>query len=93
MRGDGIDAAVAQRLLEASAPAQRTIALEAVEHLAAHAQAIERQWPLRLARARYEADRARRQYLEVEPDHRLVARSLERDWKEKWSVRDQLERD
>jgi uncharacterized protein YndB with AHSA1/START domain len=93
MRGDGIDAAVAQLLLEAIAPAQLTIALEAVEHLEAQAQAIERQWHLRLERARYEADRARRQYREVEPEHRLVARSLERDWHEKLSVLDQLERD
>ena len=30
---------------------------------------------------------------EVEPEHRLVARSLERDWNEKLSVLDQLERD
>jgi hypothetical protein len=29
----------------------------------------------------------------VEPEHRLVARSLERDWNEKLSVLDQLERD
>ena len=51
MRGDGIDAAVAQLLLEAIEPAQLTIALEAVEHLEAQAQAIERQWQLRLERA------------------------------------------
>jgi Recombinase zinc beta ribbon domain/Recombinase len=93
MRGDGMDAAVAQLLLEAIAPAQLTIALEAVEHLEAQAQAIDRQWHLRLERARYEADRARRHSLEVEPEHRLVARSLERDWNEKLSALDQLERD
>jgi DNA invertase Pin-like site-specific DNA recombinase len=93
MRGDGVDAAVAQLLLEAIEPAQLTIALEAVAHLEAQAQAIERQWQLRLERARYEADRARRHYLAVEPEHRLVARSLERDWNEKLTVLDQLERD
>jgi hypothetical protein len=93
LRGDGIDAAVAQLLLAAIEPAQLTIALEAVEHLAAQAQAIERQWQLRLERARYEADRARRHYLTVEPEHRCVARSLERAWNEKWSVLEQLERD
>jgi DNA invertase Pin-like site-specific DNA recombinase len=93
MRGDGIDAAVAQLLLEAMEPAQLTIALEAVEHLEAQAEAIDRQWQLRLERARYEADRARRSYQEVEPEHRLVARSLERDWNEKLTALDQLERD
>lgn len=93
IRDDGIDAAVAQLLLAAIEPAQLTIALEAVEHLEAQAQAIDRQWQLRLERARYEADRARRSYQEVEPEHRLVARSLERDWNEKLTALDQLERD
>ena len=93
MRGDGIDAAVAQLLLAAIAPAQLTIALEALEHLEAQAHAIDHQWQLRIERARYEAGRARRRYEEVEPEHRLVARSLERDWNEKLRVLDQIERD
>jgi hypothetical protein len=33
-----------------------------------------------LREARYEADRARRQYDAVEPEHRLVATTLERRW-------------
>ena len=93
MRGDGIDAAVAQLLLAAIEPAQLTIALEAVEHLEAQARALDRQWQLRLERARYEADLARRRYQEVEPEHRLVARSLERDWNEKLTTLDQLTRE
>jgi len=93
IRGDGIDAAVAQLLLAAIEPAQLTIALEAVEHLEAQARAIEHQWQLRLERARYEADLARRRYQAVEPENRLVARSLERDWNEKLTAVDQLERD
>jgi len=80
-------------LLEAIEPAQLTIALEAVEHLEAQARAIDHQWQLRLERARYEADQARRRYREVEPEYRLVARSLERDWNEKLTALAQLERD
>jgi DNA-binding XRE family transcriptional regulator len=34
-------------------------------------------------RARYEADAARRRYLRVDPDNRLVADALEADWNEK----------
>jgi len=90
MRGDGIDAAVAQLLFAAIEPAQLTIALEAVEHLEAPARAIDHQWQLRIERARYEAERARRRDEEVEPEYRLVARSLERDWNEKLTVLDQL---
>jgi len=80
MRGEGSDAALVPRRLEASAPAPRPIALEAVAPLAAHAQASARQWPLRRARARDEAERARRHALAVAPAHRLVARRGERAW-------------
>ena len=38
------------------------------------------QWRLQVERAQYEAERAERRYREVEPEHRLVARGLERDW-------------
>ena len=92
-RGDGIDTAVAQLLLAAIEPAQLTIALEAIEHLEAQARTLDHQWQLRLERARYEAERAQRRYAEVEPEFRLVARNLERDWNEKLTVLDQLERD
>jgi hypothetical protein len=44
---------------------------------------LEQQWALKRERARYEAERARRQYDAVEPENRLVARSLERVWEEK----------
>ncbi|MGH8884725.1 MAG: hypothetical protein ACRDYX_06040 [Egibacteraceae bacterium] len=37
---------------------------------------------LAVERARYEADRARRQYDAVEPENRLVARTLERVWEQ-----------
>ena len=38
------------------------------------------QWRLQVERARYQAERAERRYRQVEPEHRLVARGLERDW-------------
>ena len=41
---------------------------------------LDRHWQLRLERARYEADRAQRQYDAVEPENRSVARSLEARW-------------
>ena len=57
-------------------------ALIAAESLEAdHDQALE-QWRLQVERARYEAQRAERRYRQVEPEHRLVARGLERDWEQ-----------
>lgn len=44
---------------------------------------LTRLWQHRVERARYEADRAARQYHAVDPENRLVARSLERAWEEK----------
>ena len=40
----------------------------------------QRQWTLRLEQARYEVERAERQYAAVEPENRLVARTLEQRW-------------
>ncbi|MGA2930286.1 MAG: hypothetical protein ABSG43_30720, partial [Solirubrobacteraceae bacterium] len=39
-------------------------------------------WRQSLERCQYEADRAQRQYQAVEPENRLVARELERQWEQ-----------
>jgi len=77
------DAEFERVLLAALAPDQIALAVAAVGQLEAETQALERQWALKRERARYEAERARRQYDAVEPENRLVARSLERVWEEK----------
>jgi hypothetical protein len=78
-----VDTLVERALLDALAPDQLAIALAAVGQLEEESRHLERQWTLRRERARYEAERARRQYDAVEPENRLVARSLERAWEEK----------
>ena len=50
-----------------------------------------RHWEQRIERARYEADRAARQYQACEPENRLVARTLERPWEEAFPAVHQLE--
>ena len=78
--GMTLDEAVAGALLEALTPAGVKAALAAAEALEAdHDQALE-QWRLQVERAQYEAQRAERRYRQVEPENRLVARGLERDW-------------
>ena len=93
IRGDGVDAAVAAALLEAMQPAQLEVSLATLDHLEAQARQIERQWQLRLERAQYEADLARRRFLNVDPENRLVARSLEREWNDKLAALAALERE
>jgi len=67
-------------LLAALTPAGVKAALRAAEMLEADHDAGLAQWRLQVERARYQADRAERRYRQVEPEDRLVARGLERDW-------------
>lgn len=83
IRGDGIDAAVARALLDAMQPAQLEVSLATLKQLEARAHQIDQQWQLRLERAQYQADLARRRFMVVDPDNRLVARNLERNWNDK----------
>src|SRR5439155_6215475 len=78
-------------VLDALVPDQIEIALAAASQLEQESRQLERQWALRVERARYEAERARRQYDAVEPENRLVARSLERAWEEKLRVVEAVE--
>ena len=93
VRALAVDALIEQILLEALAPDQLALTLAALGQMAQETQTLERQWSLRRERARYEAERARRQYDGVEPEHRLVARSLERQWEEKLRQAEQIEQD
>lgn len=81
--GAAIDTAVETYVLEAITSEQLDISLAVLEELSLQAAEIEHTWQLRLERARYESDRAWRQYDAVDPENRLVARTLERRWNEK----------
>ena len=78
--GGRIEQAVVSALLAALTPAGVKAALRAAELLEADHDAALAQWRLQVERARYQAERAERRYRQVEPEHRLVARGLERDW-------------
>jgi len=57
--------------------------LPPAERLEVEREAALKQWRLGVERANYEAQRAERRYRAVDPDNRLVARGLERDWDER----------
>ena len=75
-----VDDAVAGALLDALTPEQVTLALAAADEVAGRHQRASRAAELAVERARYEADRAERAFGQVEPENRLVARSLEARW-------------
>lgn len=81
--GAGIDAAMGEMLVEVMTPMALEVALAVQDELqtqAAEADALRRQ---QVERARYEADLARRRYMQVDPGNRLVADVLEAEWNEK----------
>jgi len=88
-----VDAEVERLLLEALQPDRIALALAALEQLEWEKAARARQWQLQLERVRYEGRRAQRQYNEVEPENRLVARSLEQQWEAKLRLLEQVERE
>lgn len=89
--GAAIDAAVTNHLLDLLTAANLDISLAVLNELEQNAQEQEQQWQLRLERARYETSRAERQFDAVEPENRLVARTLERRWNEKLQQLAELE--
>ncbi len=88
-----IDTKVAEIFLEAFAPSEIDLSLAVFKEVERQTEDIDRQWKLRLERARYETERAERQYNAVEPENRVVARTLETRWNEKLQELQQVERD
>ena len=78
-----VDTAVAQRLLSALDPTEVALALAAADEVADRRHRVNRAAELAVERARYDADRAERAFHAVEPENRLVARTLETRWETK----------
>jgi len=81
--GVQIDQAVADAFLKALTPAALEATQLAMQQLETDHNAALSQWRLAVERARYEAERAERQYRAVEPENRLVARGLETEWEKR----------
>jgi SRSO17 transposase len=90
LSGACLDAYVSDQALRALEPAALDLSLAAAQHVEEERADLDRLWQQRLERAGYEAERARRQYDAAEPEHRLVARSLERAWEEKLAAQQQV---
>jgi len=93
VRALAVDAEVERLILAALTPDRIAVAVAAMGEIEQETRAMERQWSLKRERARYDAERARRQYDAVEPENRLVARSLEHLWEERLRRADQLEQE
>jgi hypothetical protein len=88
-----VEAWMAEQVLEVLQPAALEASLGAAAEVEQRRRDGLRHWEQRLERARYEADRAARQYQACEPENRLVARTLERRWEEALQAVQRLEAD
>jgi hypothetical protein len=89
--GAEIERLAAEQILIAMEPASLELSLAATEHIEAERAELDRHWKLRLQRTQQEVDRAFRQYNAVEPENRLVARTLERHWEQSLHTQRELQ--
>jgi len=91
--GAPLDEFVGQWVLKALQPVALELSLEASEYLEKEREELDELWHKRLERASYEADRAGRHYRLIEPENRLAARQLAREWEEKLEAHRKLQED
>jgi DNA invertase Pin-like site-specific DNA recombinase len=80
--GQPLEQLVSTLILQVVTPASLELSLRAAQECERQRSTLDQHWRLRLERAGQEAARAFRQYNAVEPENRLVARTLERQWEE-----------
>ena len=78
--GPGVEEAMAELLLARLTPLAIEAALAVTDQLTAQAAEADRLRTVQVERAQYRADLAKRRYLAVDPNNRLVADTLEADW-------------
>jgi DNA invertase Pin-like site-specific DNA recombinase len=78
--GKRVEATVVEAFLAATAQAGAGAAELAGEQLRQEIEGTDRSWQLQIEKGQYEAERAERQYMAVEPENRTIARELERRW-------------
>ena len=81
--GAKIDEAISKILLEMVNPLAMEAALEVQMELNSRKNEVNRYYVNQVERARYEMELARRRYMSVDPDNRLVAGQLELEWNSK----------
>jgi len=91
LSGKVLDELVTRQVLQVLEPAALELSLQAAENSQQERARLHEQWQQRLERARYQSERAARQYHAVEPENRLVARQLERQWEASLQEQRELE--
>lgn len=83
VQGKDLDNRIGEILVEAVTPMALEVAMAVQKELSDRAREADRLRQQQVERARYEAHLARRRYMRVDPDNRLVAGALEAEWNQK----------
>jgi DNA invertase Pin-like site-specific DNA recombinase len=81
--GAGIDDAIGELLLDTVTPTALEVALQVQDELRRRIDEVDQLHRQRVERAHHEVELARRRFMQVDPDNRLVADALEADWNDK----------
>jgi len=92
VNGEAIDNMVEKLFLSTMVPEEIDLTIAVEQEASSQARSLEGQWQARLEQARYEARRAERRYKAVDPDNRVVARTLEREWEVRLQDLEDVER-
>jgi len=91
--GVGIDRAIGELLMESMTPLVLDVALALQDELDSRFQELDQLRRAEVESARYECELARRRYMNVDPDNRLVADSLEAEWNQKLRALEEAKQD
>ncbi len=80
--GEPVDETVKCAVLETLNREELNLAMKVFDKVAQRNRELQKQWEKRIESAQYEAERAARRYHSVEPENRLVVRTLEQEWNE-----------
>jgi DNA invertase Pin-like site-specific DNA recombinase len=91
--GLSLDSTVTQQVLQALQPATLELSLQASKQFEQERAELNQLWQQKLERATMEAERSGRHYRLIEPENRLVARQLAKEWEEKLATVQQMQED
>jgi DNA invertase Pin-like site-specific DNA recombinase len=92
VRAKRLDEAVEKAFLSKMIPDELDLSLAVESEAHRQAESLEQQWRMRIEHVAYEARRAERRYKAVDPDNRVVARTLEREWEDRLRELEEIEK-
>jgi DNA invertase Pin-like site-specific DNA recombinase len=91
--GQHVDRLIGNRLIEIISPQTLEIALAVQQEIDSRLEETNHLRQQQVTRAKYEADLAKRRYMQTDPDNRLVASTLEADWNHKLQILDEAQQE